>query len=179
MFKLYVLCTALFFKHVEPCFLFAKSAFLRPPRTPQDATKSGMFGITKDEEGEPNQYNRNISIDKILNSKVIGRRQLFRDLGVSAVASIISAANAHSTMVPEKTARSSVCDPTVESYRKGSKQIHIVGTAHVSSLSALLSGSVVKEVQVCSYLGTSKCSSCSAFNPYRLYYFQIARWCFH
>jgi len=43
--------------------------------------------------------------------------------------------------------RSSLCDPTVSSFRRGSRVVHIVGTAHISSMSAKLAGNVVKEVK--------------------------------
>lgn len=41
-----------------------------------------------------------------------------------------------------------ICDPTVESYRRGSNIIHIVGTAHISSASSRLSRDAVKETKV-------------------------------
>ena len=45
-----------------------------------------------------------------------------------------------------------ICDPTVESYKKGTNVIHIVGTAHISSVSSRLSGAVVREMKVESLL---------------------------
>ena len=41
-----------------------------------------------------------------------------------------------------------ICDPTVESYRKGPSRIHIVGTAHISSVSSRLSKDAVRETKV-------------------------------
>lgn len=41
-----------------------------------------------------------------------------------------------------------ICDPAVDSYRKGPNIIHIVGTAHISSVSSRLSRDVVKESKV-------------------------------
>ena len=80
---------------------------------------------------------------------LIDRRQWLRNLGFAAGMNSAAAAlgidqsTMPSTTVPE------VCDVSVESYRKGNKRIHIVGTAHVSSVSASLAGGLVREVKVC------------------------------
>lgn len=41
-----------------------------------------------------------------------------------------------------------LCDPTVSSWKKQGRTVHIVGTSHLSSVSADLAGNVVREVQV-------------------------------
>jgi hypothetical protein len=41
-----------------------------------------------------------------------------------------------------------LCDPTVSGWKKDGRTVHIVGTSHISSVSADLAGNVVHEVQV-------------------------------
>jgi pheromone shutdown protein TraB len=93
------------------------------------------------------------------NDVLLGRRRWIRDMIVFGSSSIAAArgasastATAISSPSPSNTYITSspsilLCDPTIESYRKGSNKIHIIGTAHVSSASATLAGEVVKEIQ--------------------------------
>ena len=83
-------------------------------------------------------------------SNIIGRRQLIRGMVLSSIFKN-TAANA-GTLSP--AIKPAICDSTVESYCKGSHQIHIVGTAHISSVSSQLSGASVRETKV-SCCGTS------------------------
>jgi hypothetical protein len=84
-----------------------------------------------------------------MKQNVVGRRQWFRVLGLSGAAANAAAAFATEAALSEDDISVKVCDKTVESYKKGDRHIHIVGTAHVSSASAALSGGLVKEVKVC------------------------------
>jgi pheromone shutdown protein TraB len=91
------------------------------------------------------------------NDVLLGRRRWIRDMIIFGSSSITAArgasastATAISSPSPSNTYISSpsiLCNPTIESYRKGSNKIHIIGTAHVSSASATLAGEVVKEIQ--------------------------------
>ena len=84
------------------------------------------------------------------------RRRLLHGVILSAAIKGIAAhaySSAYFTISTEQpilseASKSAIRDPTVESYRKGSNQIHIVGTAHISSLSAQLSRDAVKETKV-------------------------------
>ena len=68
----------------------------------------------------------------------------------------ISIANAATTVSTRTTttteqqtvSKSWLCDPAVSSWSKQGRTVHIVGTAHISSISADLAGNVVREVQV-------------------------------
>lgn len=64
----------------------------------------------------------------------------------NAVAAISTPPDAVTSSGPTTTS-SAVCDPTVLSLSKGSRVLHIVGTAHVSSESADLAGRVVREAK--------------------------------
>ncbi len=81
----------------------------------------------------------------------IGRRKWIID-GIITSASSIGTIHAQALQTSEglfpPQRSSALCDQTIECYRKGNKKIFIVGTAHVSSISAQLSGDVVKEVKV-------------------------------
>jgi hypothetical protein len=60
-----------------------------------------------------------------------------------------AAATTVTTMEPQEALLPSwLCDPTVSSWRKDERTVHIVGTSHISSISADLAGNVVREVQV-------------------------------
>jgi hypothetical protein len=93
---------------------------------------------------------------------VLGRRRWIRDMIVFGSNSIAARTYASTTTASSSdiySASSStsaggtlskaaaICDPTIESYQKGSNKIHIIGTAHVSSVSAQLAGSAVKEIK--------------------------------
>lgn len=104
----------------------------------------------------------------IANNKFVGRRQWIID-GIITVASSITTFPTHSIptseglLLPQRS--SAVCDQTIECYRKGNKEIFIVGTAHVSSVSAQLSGDVVKETKVClSWISFDLLTLFSCFN---------------
>lgn len=68
--------------------------------------------------------------------------------------SVANAATTVSTRTTTATEQQTVvsklwlCDPAVSSWRKQGRTVHIVGTAHISSISADLAGNVVGEVQV-------------------------------
>lgn len=150
MFKLLILCHALCDGNAEPCFLFAKKTFLKPTVILfQEKDRPSLIGITDDPGGEvTNEYRINDdSTSRLRKSGIVGRRQLFWDLGISVATASTAAYADYSTIIPEPAVKS-ICDPTIESFRKGSSQIHIVGTAHVSSASAVLAGNAVKEVKV-------------------------------
>jgi len=151
IFKLLTLCNVFGVGRAEPCFISAKKTFLKPTVILlQEKDRSSLIGITDDPGGEvTNEFRINDdSSSRMRKSGTLGRRQLFRDLGISVATASAAAHADYSTMIPESAVKS-ICDPTVESYRKGSSQIHIVGTAHVSSASAVLAGNAVKEVKVC------------------------------
>ncbi|KAL9183819.1 hypothetical protein ACHAXT_004675 [Thalassiosira profunda] len=83
------------------------------------------------------------------NASII-RRQMLQSMVVFTTTFRSIAAHADATLVhdaPRTSAKAAICDPTVESYRKGSNQIHIVGTAHISSVSASLSRAAVRETK--------------------------------
>ena len=84
----------------------------------------------------------------------IGRRKWLRGMILAPVLKSIAAhadVSSPSTVTVDRAVpKLAICDPTVESYRKGSKVIHIIGTAHISSLSAALSKEVVRETRVSS-----------------------------
>lgn len=87
------------------------------------------------------------------NNNVIGRRQLFLRgmIFSSAFKGVAAHAQESTALLPvtssNRAVKSAICDPTVESYRKGASEIHIVGTAHISSISARLSREVVREAR--------------------------------
>ncbi|KAL3786739.1 hypothetical protein HJC23_005302 [Cyclotella cryptica] len=147
IFRFLTFCTVLCVGRPEPCFLFTKKTFLKP--TVQDRS-SLLIGITEDAGVEVTNESTATNCDSLSRMKesdIIGRRKLFWELGISATTASAAAAFADfSTIVPAPVINS-ICDPTVESYRRGSSQIHIVGTAHVSSASAALAGNAVKEVK--------------------------------
>lgn len=85
---------------------------------------------------------------------LVGRRRWIRDMimfGSSSIAAARGASASTAISSPSNTYITSpsmlLCDPTIESYHKGTNKIHIIGTAHVSSASATLVGEVVKEIQ--------------------------------
>jgi len=87
------------------------------------------------------------------------RRELIQKLATTVAAAIATsqqdAMAAISTAPPPDavtssagpTASSAVCDPTVRSFSKGTRVLHIVGTAHISSESADLAGRLVHEAK--------------------------------
>ena len=88
-------------------------------------------------------YNENTDID----NTSIGRRQLLHGTLLYPVFKSIDA-YANDSVVTK-----AICDTTIESYQKGMKEIHLVGTAHISSESSRLSRDVVREIKVilCEY----------------------------
>lgn len=94
--------------------------------------------------------NENTESIEDANESVIGRRELLRNIFVAAAfKSIATRADDLSLLSPTVTSQKpAICDPTVESYRKGSHQIHIVGTAHISSESSRLSKEAVRQSKV-------------------------------
>jgi len=89
-------------------------------------------------------YNENTDID----NTSIGRRQLLHGILLYPVFKSIDA-YANGSVVTK-----AICDTTtIESYQKGMKEIHLVGTAHISSESSRLSRDVVREIKVklCEY----------------------------
>ena len=96
-----------------------------------------------------------IVLDDPTHNIVVGRRRLIHSFIISsAYKSIASHATEYKynsavlSKNKQQTTHSAICDPTVESYRKGSNSIHIVGTAHISSVSSRLSRDTVKETKV-------------------------------
>jgi len=90
-------------------------------------------------------YNENTDID----NTSIGRRQLLHGTLLSPVVFKNIATYADDSLVAK-----AICDTTtIESYQKGRKKIHLVGTAHISSESSRLSRDVVREIKVilCEY----------------------------
>eukprot|EP00580_Thalassiosira_gravida_P017212 CAMPEP_0201661104 /NCGR_PEP_ID=MMETSP0494-20130426/3559_1 /ASSEMBLY_ACC=CAM_ASM_000839 /TAXON_ID=420259 /ORGANISM="Thalassiosira gravida, Strain GMp14c1" /LENGTH=319 /DNA_ID=CAMNT_0048139127 /DNA_START=749 /DNA_END=1705 /DNA_ORIENTATION=- len=90
------------------------------------------------------------------NTNLVGRRQWLHGVVVSSAVKSIAAHAEDSSLLPGITfatsgdnaaIKSAICDSTVESYRKGSKQIHIIGTSHISSVSAQLSREAVRETK--------------------------------
>jgi hypothetical protein len=90
---------------------------------------------------------------------ILGRRRLIQSLLFSSTyTSIASRAaddnsavlsiNKPHTISSHDVMNKAICDPTVESYRKGPNSIHIVGTAHISSVSSRLSRDAVRETKV-------------------------------
>jgi len=90
---------------------------------------------------------------------ILGRRRLIQSLLISSTYKSIAshAADDNSAVLtmskPHPISSNDVmikaiCDPTVESYRKGPNSIHIVGTAHISSVSSRLSRDAVRETKV-------------------------------
>eukprot|EP00985_Skeletonema_marinoi_P019483 scaffold11179_cov124-Skeletonema_marinoi.AAC.4 len=78
------------------------------------------------------------------------RRRWIRDMIVFGSNSIAARTYASTTTISSSssdTKAAAICDPTIESYQKGSNKIHIIGTAHVSSVSAQLAGAAVKEIK--------------------------------
>jgi pheromone shutdown protein TraB len=63
----------------------------------------------------------------------------------------------------EAVSKSWLCDPAVSSWKKHGRTVHIVGTAHISSVSADLAGKVVREVQV--RVGDIAASMCIQASP--------------
>jgi hypothetical protein len=61
------------------------------------------------------------------------------------------AATVTTTEPQEVVLPSCLCDPTVSSWQKDKRTVHIVGTSHISSISADLARNVVREVQVRAY----------------------------
>lgn len=118
-----------------------------------------MSSVHRHSDDEENMYNQiatqsnKAAIRDATNG--IGRRQLLRGLIVSSTFKSIAAEadDSSSLMSPRPSAisnsasKSAICDPTVESYRKRSNQIHIVGTAHISSESSQLSRAAVRETK--------------------------------
>lgn len=92
---------------------------------------------------------------------LIGRRTMIHSLIISTTYKSIAshAADDNDSVVLSKNLSyeippkhdviiKAICDPTVESYRKGPSRIHIVGTAHISSVSSRLSKDAVRETKV-------------------------------
>lgn len=104
---------------------------------------------THDVRSSENENENTESIEDA-NESVIGRRELLRKIFVAAAfKSIATRADDLSLLSPTVTSQKpAICDPTVESYRKGSHQIHIVGTAHISSESSRLSKEAVRQSKV-------------------------------
>ena len=105
---------------------------------------------THDVRSSENENENTESIEDA-NRSVIGRRELLRGILLVSAAfkSIATRADDLSLLSPTVTSQKpAICDPTVESYRKGSHQIHIVGTAHISSESSRLSKEAVRQSKV-------------------------------
>lgn len=129
----------------ESCFLSTKPALVQrsTSRTKLCSRNSSKYINVKNEVTSQDE----MALFMPTQNNVIGRRQWFRNLGFA------SAMNAAAALCADKasmlsTSMANVCDETIQSYRKENKLIHIVGTAHVSSASAVLARNVVKEEKV-------------------------------
>lgn len=140
--KLVLFMTILLSVRAEPCFIFDRKAFSKRKAASSSRSKFHLSNHDGEEVTDA---------ASLMKQNVVGRRQWFRVLGLSGAAANAAAAFATkaATMLSEDDVSVKVCDKTVESYKKGDRHIHIVGTAHVSSASAALSGGLVKEVKVC------------------------------
>jgi len=78
----------------------------------------------------------------------ISRRQWFaQSIGSAAIATVGTSmspqkSNAEATVVSTQA----VCDPGVSVWRKDSRLVYLLGTAHISSASAVLAGDLVKDI---------------------------------
>lgn len=87
-----------------------------------------------------------------LDSTRLSRRE-FGFVASSTVSTIVaSPASAESTSTSTTTTRSPIvsktlCDPSVSTWTKRDRTVHILGTAHISSSSAELAGKMVGEIQ--------------------------------
>jgi hypothetical protein len=138
--KLVLFMTILLSVRAEPCFIFDRKAFSKRKVASSSRSKFHLFNHDGEEVTDA---------ASLMKQNVVGRRQWFRVLGLSGAAANAAAAFATEAALSEDDISVKVCDKTVESYKKGDRHIHIVGTAHVSSASAALSGGLVKEVKVC------------------------------
>ena len=126
---------------------------------PCTSSRSRQYGVFRD--GSERRNARTVHCAKSNNqytqeesNNAIDRRRLLRDMILAPIVCSSTAAHADdsSLLSAASTSRKSaaICDPTVESYRKGgSNQIHIVGTAHISDVSSRLSRAAVRETKVC------------------------------
>lgn len=140
MTMLWIMVALLSLVLAEPCFVCTKPAFV-----PKVVARSKLRAF-KHKEGDKAAIQEDM--EPLKPNNVIGRRQLIRDIGFAATAMNSAAALGSEQKTMTSNTGANVCDSTVESYRKGNKRIHLVGTAHVSSVSANLAGNLVKEVKV-------------------------------
>jgi hypothetical protein len=141
--KLVLFIIILLSVRAEPCFIFDRKAFSKQKVASSSRSKVHLSNHDGEEVTDA---------ASLMKQNVVGRRQWFRVLGLSGAAANAAAAfatEAATMLSAEDDVSVKVCDKTVESYKKGGRHIHIVGTAHVSSASAALSGGLVKEVKVC------------------------------
>jgi hypothetical protein len=138
--KLVLFIIILLSVRAEPCFIFDRKAFSKQKVASSSRSKVHLSNHDGEEVTDA---------ASLMKQNVVGRRQWFRVLGLSGAAANAAAAFATEAALSEDDISVKVCDKTVESYKKGGRHIHIVGTAHVSSASAALSGGLVKEVKVC------------------------------
>ena len=83
------------------------------------------------------------------------RRELLKNFVGASILSTLrpeSAAAAAAAPVVEATTKSSIvsqtmCDPAVSTWARGTRLVHLLGTAHISSSSAELAGRMVREVK--------------------------------
>lgn len=143
MFELLALVKALWLVPAKSCFICTKTV----PRAAASPKLCESSGPNMEEQHSHNCVG--IEDELAWCRYVSGRRQWFRETAVFAIANpaAVSGIDIDSSTVPNNAA-AKVCEPTVESYRKRNKRIHIVGTAHVSSASAELAGDLVKEIKV-------------------------------
>jgi hypothetical protein len=69
-------------------------------------------------------------------------------ISIANAATTVSTRTTTTTTEQQTVSKSWLCDPAVSSWSKQGRTVHIVGTAHISSISADLAGNVVREVQV-------------------------------
>ena len=80
--------------------------------------------------------------------EILSRREWIELVTAAVVASGIDSSTSSSAVSENPTA---ICDPAVSTWenRQQGRTLHIVGTAHISSVSADLAADVVREIKVC------------------------------
>jgi hypothetical protein len=112
-----------------------KAPFTKPPAEEKKAeTEPEVEEIARHEKAPTNAATKTASLATTSQ----------RPDALDAVSTPPSAATSSSGAT---TASSAICDPTVLTLSKGSRVLHIVGTAHISSESADLAGRLVREVK--------------------------------
>lgn len=75
------------------------------------------------------------------------RRQWFAQVTTSAVIALSTGSSANAVVAAEKPVAPSLCDSAVSVWQKGSRRVTLLGTAHISTLSAELAGQLVRDIR--------------------------------